>query len=102
MAYGYTRPRHGDLLVNFENLVQGLDTIKLLQVPMEGPAVNTLFLDLDILHKSRQKNKLTELIDIESCKLHIVHGAFKTSINEASNWSFKKNLKGVFNLLHDR
>ena len=90
--------RHSDLFQHFGNLLEGLDANKLLQVSMDGPNVNLLF--LDVLKKSRQKNEISELIDIGSFNIHVVHGAFKTG-TLATSWPVKPTLKGAFNLLHD-
>ena len=89
---------HKDILENFESCVQGLDITKLTQVSMDGPNVNLKF--LNVLQKQRAENQLSQLVDIGTCNLHIVHGAFQAGA-VASDWGLKGVLKGVFNLLHD-
>ena len=49
---------------------------------------------------SVKKNKLSSLIDIGSCNLYLIHGAFKTG-SEKSSWDLHKILKRAFKLLHD-
>ena len=56
---------------------------------MDGPNTNLKFLQ-----------ELSSLIDIGSCSLHIIHGAFKTG-SEATNWKLDKVLKGVYKMIHD-
>ena len=40
------------------------------------------------------------MINIGSCNLHIVHGAFKSGF-ESTDWEMKKVLKGCYQILHD-
>ena len=40
------------------------------------------------------------MIDIGSCGLHIVHGAFKTAF-ESTDWKMKQIIKGSRTILHD-
>ena len=75
---------HLDLLKSFNEGLEGLDLSKLVQVSMDGPNTNLKFLQ-----------ELRSLIDIGSCSLHIIHGAFKTG-SEATNWKLDKVLKGVY------
>ena len=39
--------------------------------------------------KKREEDELPALINIGSCGLHVIHGAFKTGV-EATNWNIKK------------
>ena len=39
-------------------------------------------------------------VDIWTCSLHVIHGAFETAI-ESCNWEIKNFLKGNIQLLHD-
>ena len=65
---------------------------------MDCPSVNLKF------HKDVQSNhkelELPKRIDIGSCPLHTIHGAFKTGV-ESTDWEIKKPFKGCFTLLHD-
>ena len=40
-----------------------------------------------------------QLINIGSCRLHIIHGSFKIGI-EVTDWNIKATAKGVFQILH--
>ena len=54
---------------------------------MDGPSINMRF--------------YSELaIDVGSCGLHIIHGAFKTGV-ECIDWLIKNTLKESFQVLHD-
>ena len=74
-----------------------MDERKLLQVSMDGPSVN---LKLLRLLQSERKKDIQELLDIGTCGLHTIHGAFKTGM-EASGWEIKKTLKAAYTILHD-
>ena len=78
-----------DLLKSFENALEKLNVAKMVQVGMDGAKVIWSLIE-----------KLPGLINIGSCNLHIVHGAFKTGV-ESTNWNVKHTLKGLFHLLHD-
>ena len=65
---------------------------------MDGPSVNWAFFDL--LSKQRNQDGLPELINIGSCSLHIVHGAFQYGAL-ASDWGLKKILKALHTLFND-
>ena len=54
----------------------------MLQVPMDGPAINSKFFDALINYRS--KCELPQLINIGSCSLHTVHGALKTAVESTS------------------
>ena len=84
---------HKDLLKHFSSALEGIDLSKIIQVSMDGPSVNWKF--YDELVKQRQEMELHQLINIGSCGLHIIHGAFKTGV-EKTDWCIKNTLKVVF------
>ena len=60
---------HQDLLATFNEATGSLNMSKMIQLSMDGPAVNvTLY---DVLKNSRSDNQLPGLIDIGSCGLHV-------------------------------
>ena len=61
---------------------------------MNGPCVNMTF--YTELEKTWEEAQLPNLIDIGTCSVHVIHGAFKTGI-ESTN----REIKGSFKLLHD-
>ena len=83
---------------HFNERISDLNLNKILQVSMDCPSVNLKF------HKDVQSNhkelELPKRIDIGSCPLHTIHGAFKTGV-ESTDWEIKKPFKGCFTLLHD-
>lgn len=89
---------HKDIFNNFNNGLTGVDMSKLTQVSMDGPAVNWKFMKEVNLY--REETKMSKLINIGSCNLHVVHGAFKTGA-EFTDWNIKQILKGAFQVLKD-
>ena len=80
------------------NALQSLPEKNMLQLPMDGP--NTNWKDFELLFSYRNENELSNLLNLGSCGLHIVHGAFQTGI-KATNWEVEKVLKAMFKLFHD-
>ena len=68
--------------MHFTQALFKLDTNKMFQVSMDGPIVNLKFLEK--LQEDRVENKQHELINIGSCGLHTIHGAFKTGAETSS------------------
>ncbi|XP_047123731.1 uncharacterized protein LOC124806683 [Hydra vulgaris] len=87
-----------DLLTHFNENLSRFDLSKMYQVSMDGPSTNLKF--LDDLNKHRKDNEMPQLINIGSCSLHVIHGAFKTAI-ESTAWNIKEILKGCWQILHD-
>ena len=93
---GYTT--HKDLLEGFNSSVSDLDLSKIIQLSMDGPNVNWKF--ARTLSKDRTENGLSDLIDIGSCPLHIINGAFQTG-SMTFSWNLKKILKAEWQIIHD-
>ena len=89
---------HSDLLKHFNESLSGLHLSRMLQVSMDGPAVNWKF--FDALMNYRSECELPQLINIDSCSLHIVHGVLKTAV-ESTSWKIKQTLKGIWQILHE-
>ena len=70
----------------------------MLQVSVDGPIVNLNFLEK--LQKDRLENQQHELINIGSCGLHAIHGAFKTGA-ESTSWNIRKKFHDSYQILHD-
>ena len=81
---------HTDLLSHFLNSIKDLNKSNIIQVSIDGPSVNLKF--YTELVKTWQEAQLTS-VDIGTCSLHVIHGAFETAI-ESSNWEMKNFLKG--------
>ena len=74
---------HGNaknLVEHVSKCIEQLYFLKCLQISMDGPNVNWKFYkDITLQIKTDFNN---DLIDIGSCGLHILHGAFKTAIEK--------------------
>ena len=64
------------LLENFHELTEKLSPTRLIQISMDGPNFNWKFLELSA--ESRVEAEIPSLINIGSCGMHVMHGAFKT------------------------
>ena len=68
------------------------------QISMHGISTNSMF--LDDLNKDTIYSEMPELTKIESCSLHVIHGAFETAI-QSFTWNIKESLKGCSQSLHE-
>jgi len=66
---------------------------------MDGP--NVKWNVLELLQQERAKEERPEIVNIGSCGLHIVHGAFKTGI-QTSERNIVKILKAIWQIFHLR
>ena len=89
---------HQDLFKNFMKATETLDKSKLMQISMDGPNVNLKFYETVL--RDRELNELHMLINIGSCNLHVVNGAFKRG-GESSNCKLKEVLKASYQILKD-
>ena len=89
---------HSDLLQHFNDAVKDLNPNHMYQISMDGPSVNLKFYDCII--KQREENEQHALVNIGTCGLHTIHGAFRNGAQK-SDWNIKKVLKGSYILLHD-
>ena len=76
---------HQDLYDQFSNAILKLDSNKIFQISMDGPSVNLKFLEK--VQKDRKENEQPELVNIGSCGLHPLHGAFKCGV-ESTGWNY--------------
>ena len=63
---------------------------------MDGPNVNWKLYDSIVQEQSANDN-YPDLIDIGSCSLHVVHGAFRTGAQK-TKWGIDGILKALYNL----
>ena len=82
-----------DMNTAFDTATENLNLSQMLQLSMDGPNVNLAFhKELD----SRVKKDCgLNLLDVGSCGLHKVHGAFQSAVS-ASSW----NLDGILKSMH--
>ena len=91
---GYTTA--ADLKRNFDEATKDLDKGKMIQVSMDGPNVNWKLLS-SIVDERQSNDDYPELVDIGSCSLHVIHGAFQKGMNK-TNWGIDSILKALHNL----
>ena len=88
-----------NLLENFSDVLNNVDGgNRTIQVSIDGPSANWKFFNL--LQNDRVEKEQPNLIDIGSCSLYIIHGAFKTGA-ESCGWNMKVILKGAFTIVDD-
>ena len=93
-----TRPNAENLYSGLETSMKGLDKVKLLQLAMDGPNVNWNV--LNILDDKLESENSPQNLNIGSCALHAVHGAFRDGFQKSS-WKTGNLLKSAFSLLND-
>jgi len=89
-----------DLRTKFESEVGEKLLQKLLQVSMDGPHVNWLILDELIARLKKLYPQAPILLQIGSCGLHVIHGAFKTGFKE-TGWGVIQFLRALYYLFKD-
>ena len=75
---------------SFDKALKDLDKKKLIQIAMDGPNVNWSVFNM--VEEERKVNNFPLLINIGSCALHIVHGAFENGAKQ-TQWNIKKTFK---------
>ena len=90
-----------DLLENLKSTLSKLNNRKLLQISMDGPRVNWKLL-VSLLNEDRQKEDadLPQLLNVGSCGLPVVHGAFCTGC-QSTDWKIDGFLRALWYLFHD-
>ena len=91
---GHTRAE--DLQEKFHEGIKDLQKKKLLQISMDGPSVNWKLYE-NIVKEWSENDDYPGLIDIGSCSLHIVHGAFRTGVQK-TKWGVDDLLKALYNM----
>src|SRR3989441_242053 len=88
-----------DLQAKFLKGLGGLSLPKLIQVSMDGPSVNWKFLEKlqADLHPDAAD---PQLLDMGSCGLHVIHGAFQTG-HKAAGWTINEALRGLYGIFKD-
>ena len=81
------RPNAKNLKCEIVASILGLDLAKFLQLSMDGPSTNWNVLNL--VNNHLVENGYKNSIEIGSCTLHIVHGAFQTGATK-SGWELNK------------
>ena len=87
-----------DLKKTYEKSTEELPESEMLQISMEWPNINWPFYSK--VEQSLQNDHGVCLINIGSCGLHIVHGAFQKGV-EDTKWKLDSFLKSLHQLLKD-
>jgi len=88
-----------DLKMKFLSALKELDCHRMIQISMDGPSVNWSFLEKVKTSLERDPND-PHLLELGSCSLHIVHGAFKTGGKE-SGFDISQLLTSLYYLFND-
>ena len=88
-----------DLKRVFEECTENSDLKNLIQVSMDGPNVNWKMLDL-IVEDRNSNETYPNLLDVGSCSLHVIHGAFRTGMKQ-TGWGIDLLLKSLCSHLHE-
>jgi hypothetical protein len=91
---GFASAKH--VLDSFKEALAEVPLNKILQVSMDGPAVNWKFIDL----LTSDDDSTVKLMNMGSCGLHTINGAFQTG-HKASGWQVNAYLRAMHNLFRD-
>ena len=83
-----------DLLKKLNEATQNLTTKKILQISMDRPNVNHKFYRDYVAMRKETDPYAPDLLEIGSCGLHVIHGAFKTGVN-ATGWKTYNLLRSL-------
>lgn len=92
------RPNANNLLIELLEALKSFPNEKLIQLSMDGP--NTNWEVLRLLQENRTENEAPSIINIGSCSLHVIHGAFQTG-NNKTDWRIDKLLRAMWQIFHD-
>lgn len=87
-----------DMVEVFHKATEGLSYKNLVQLSMDGPNVNVKFHKL--IQTEMENDLNTSLLNVGSCGLHILHGAFKKGA-DAAQWNLDQFLSSAYWLLKD-
>ena len=85
----------------FSSICESLTNLiedKLIQLSLDGPAVNWKVLEL--FDEKLESKDLPKTLNIGSCSQHAVNGALKMGMKSV-DWNVEKILKSMFWILHD-
>ena len=90
---------HTDTMDDFKEAHKGLDIVhNLVQLSMDGPNVNWKFAETLAEYRKIEDPNAPDLINIGSCGVHVLHGAYQTA-HGVTDWEVGKTLKaahGIF------
>ena len=94
----FKRPNADNILHELLEATDGLPQKSMVMLSMDGP--NTNWKVYENLKSHRTEKELPQIINVGSCGLHIVHGAFQTGV-KATGWKSEKVLKAMWKLFND-
>ena len=92
------RPNAENLKCELNASITGLDMAKSLQLLMDVP--NTNWNVLNLVSNHLIENGYKNLVEISSCSLHTVHGAFQTGATK-TGWELNKILKAMHQIFNE-
>lgn len=84
-----------DLMRCFKQGLSELNTSRMLQVSMDGPTTNWKFYDKLLEGRRQVDPNIPDLLNIGSCGLHVVHGAFRYGAGK-SGWNLDCLLRSLY------
>ena len=81
---------------NFEAATKDLDQKMLAQVSVDGPNINRKIYD-KLVEERGENEHLPGLINVGSCGLHVVYGAFRSGAQK-TKWGVKSIVKALYKL----
>ena len=87
-----------DMLTHLKNGMALLNPSSLVQISMDGPNVNMKF--YHNLFQERKGEELSDLLNIGSCSLHVVHGRFEKRAKE-SGWNLGNTPYSLLQIFYD-
>jgi hypothetical protein len=88
------------ILKSFNAGTSKLQKEKIIQVGMDGPNTNVKFHRDLIADRLLADEEIPTLIDIGTCGLHVIHGAFRTGFT-STGWKIDNLLKSLFYLFNE-
>ena len=80
-----------DIKEAFKEGTKNLGQSKMLQISMDGPATNLKFLKQIVSERNQTDANIPQLLELGSCSLHKVHGAFSAGIQK-TGWNIDRLL----------
>lgn len=96
--WGHTQAEK--LLERIKRALSPLNPNKLLQISMDGPAVNWKLLRIFQEDKSQEDPDAPKMINLGSCGLHVLHGSFQDGERE-TGWKVGDVLRSLWQMFHD-
>ena len=87
-----------DIMLDFKKAHKDLYIVNnLVQLSMDGPNVNWAVLDSLEEYRKSPNQSAPDLVNIGSCGLHVLHGAYNAGHKE-TDWEVEKNLKAAWGI----